>query len=546
MRHFFLFFLVSIWAPFCLTALPVPSLSQLSLEEKVGQVLMVHFNGREANEEAERLICQTCVGGIIYYTWANELSSPEQVQNLSLGLQNLSRNTPHALPLLIAADQEGGLVNRLRSGFTIFPGNYALGQTRKWHWGKESAFLIGQELKSVGVNLNLAPVVDVNTNPANSVIGMRTFSSDPYEVVCWGNQALEGYKQAGVIATLKHFPGYGHIEADPHEILPIVKKERDLLEKEELLPFRALAPKAEAIMTSHLSVPALDSQNCVTFSRKIVEGLLRQEMNFLGVIMTDSLAMQGILSQCSSVEEAALQSLEAGHDVVLLGGKQLLESQSGWELSVEDVIRIHRFLVNAVRQGRFSEERLDAAVSRIMALKKRYGLFERAFSAPSYLKSNIHTSHHCALAKQIAKEALRLVKGSSFLPLSFSSESLMIAAPECLKEEMEQTDWTSVGRQASIFYFKGLNPDQKNIHKIKEAAMQADRSIFFTYNAWQFPIQQELFQQIVRVSPSTVAIVVRSPRDAEHLSEADVVMCTYSTVAYSLQAAFDFLQASFP
>lgn len=545
MIHVFLVFL-SLWTPFWLTALPVPSLSQLSLEEKVGQVLMVHFNGSEANEAAKRLICEAYVGGIIYYTWANELSSPGQVKNLSLGLQNLSRSAPHTLPLLIAVDQEGGLVNRLRSGFTTFPGNYALGQTRKWHWGKESAFFIGQELKAVGINLNLAPVVDVNTNLANSVIGMRTFSSDPREVAHWGNEALKGYKQAGIIATLKHFPGYGHIETDPHETLPIVKKERDLLEKEELLPFRALAAKAEAIMTSHLSVPALDPKHCVTFSRNIVEGLLRQELNFRGVIMTDSLAMQGILSQCSSVEEAALQSLEAGHDVILLGGKQLLESQSGWELTVDDVIRIHHFLVEAVRQGRFSEERLDAAVSRIMALKNRYGLFERGFSYPSDLKTNIHTSSHCSLAQQIAKGALKLVQGGSHLPLPLSSQRLMIAAPECLKEEIEQTSWTSLGNQASIFYFNGLNPDQETICKIKEAAGQVDRSIFFAYNAWQFPGQQELFQQIVQTSPSTVVLAVRNPRDVEHLSKADVVMCTYSPVAHSLQAVFEFLQASFP
>lgn len=347
--------------------------SDLSVEEKVGQILMPHFHGKEANAEARRLIQEAYVGGIIYYDWANGLESPEQVSLLSRDLQALAQQTPHALPLLIAIDQEGGRVSRLKNGFTLLPSPYVLSQTESSEWGREAAYRVGKELKTVGIVLNLSPVVDLWTNPENRVIGERSFGGDPVCVTCWGLSVLQGYKRAGVIGVLKHFPGHGEADADSHEKLPVVWKNRQELEQKELFPFCSLASQAEVMMTGHLFVPALDPEICTTFSRQIIEGVLREEIGFQGVVMTDSLVMKGILSQVSGIEEAVLKSLEAGHDLILLGGKQLLDAQEK-ELSVEDVLRLHRFLVNAVKEGRLSEERLDQAVNRLLMLK--YGLFK--------------------------------------------------------------------------------------------------------------------------------------------------------------------------
>jgi beta-N-acetylhexosaminidase len=511
------------------------------LEEKAGQVLMVHFHGQEANEEARRLIEEVHIGGIIYYNWSNELKNPQQVQNLSQGLQQLARQTPHALPLLIAVDQEGGRVSRLKQGFTTFPGNYALGQTGEWQWGKESAWIIGQELKVVGISLNLAPVVDVYTQPENPVIGIRAFSSNATQVALWGKYVLQGYQQAGVIAALKHFPGHGDVKVDSHEALPVVAKKRALLEQVELLPFRTLASQADVIMTGHLLVPALDNQQCVTFSKSIVNDLLREEFNFQGVIMTDSLAMEGVLSQCSSIEEAVLKSLEAGHDLILLGGKQMLISQIGLEFTVEDVRRIHHFIVDAVKQGRLSEKRLDDAVARLIALKKKYGLFDSKQLEPSLLKTHIYTAAHRAFAQQIARKALQLVQGDDLLPLSFQSESVLIVAPDCLRDDLTQTVWNSLGPHVQILYFKGLNPDQAAIQEIHATAKKATQCLYFAYNTWQYLGQRELFQSLTQIFPRTIALAVRDPLDAKNLTTAQVVLCTFSPVACSLQAAFDYL-----
>lgn len=223
------------------------SLHALSLEEKVGQLLMVHFQGEVANDEARALIQETKVGGIIYYNWSNGLNSPEQVRALSAGLQKLARENPNPVPLLIATDQEGGRVTRLTNGFTPLPANGVLGASGNPDLAQAIAFTIGQELRAVGINMNLAPVIDVNSNPQNPVIGSRSFGSDPNLVALFGQKALQGYRQAQIIATLKHFPGYGDAHVDPHEDLPTISRSIEELQQVELLPFRMLAPKQTSL-----------------------------------------------------------------------------------------------------------------------------------------------------------------------------------------------------------------------------------------------------------------------------------------------------------
>jgi beta-N-acetylhexosaminidase len=354
-------------ATICLASLGLTSVRDMTLEEKVGQLLMVHFNGEIANEDAKALVQETKVGGIIYYNWSNGLHSPQQVQVLSSGLQRLTEKNPHPIPLLIAVDQEGGRVARLKEGFTQFPGNKTIGETGNPQLAKDVAFTIGQELVAVGVNMNLAPVVDVNSNPSNPVIGTRSFSDQAETVVAFGEKALLGYREAHVIATLKHYPGYGDVTVDPHADLPVVHKTKEELERVELVPFAKLAPFADAIMTAHILVPAFDPENCSTLSEKTLK-YLRETIGFQGVIVSDSLVMEGVLKKCGSVDEAAIQALNAGCDVLILGGKLLVGNRSN-ELTVSDVQRIHGAIIKAVEIGRISEARVDEAVGKILKMK---------------------------------------------------------------------------------------------------------------------------------------------------------------------------------
>lgn len=376
------------------------SLSTMTLEEKVGQLLMVHFHGEVANEEARTLIQETKVGGIIYYNWSNGLTSSKQVQALSIGLQKLTKENRAQIPLLIAVDQEGGIITRLDKGFTQFPGNKALGMTDDPTLAEAAALAMGLELKAVGVNMNLAPVVDVNSNPRNPVIGARSFGDNPETVFAFGKMALQGYKKAQIIATLKHFPGYGDVTVDPHEDLPIVRKTQKELEKVELLPFTRLASSADAIMTAHVLVPAFDTENCSTLSEKTLT-YLKETIGFKGVIVADSLVMEGVFQKCHTVDEASIQALHAGCDILILGGKLLIGEHTGFELTVADVQRIHGSIVNAIKSGRISEERLNQAVKKILKLKERY------LTSKSETQQLINTANHRAIAQKIGSLALK-------------------------------------------------------------------------------------------------------------------------------------------
>jgi len=344
----------------------VCGITDLSLEEKVGQVLMPHFLGEGVNDDAKLLIQEGKIGNLIYYTWANGLQDPEQVRTLSQGLQALT----NSIPLLIATDQEGGVVTRLQKGFTQFPGNRALGKTLDPTLAHEAALITGREMRAVGIHMNMAPVVDVNSNPKNPVIGARSFGEDPYIVTVFGRQAAQGYAEANVIATLKHFPGHGDVSVDSHTDLPVIHKSLEELDQFELIPFRGLCQSVDAIMTAHILVPALDPDNCSTLSSKTLR-FLREEMGFRGLIVSDSLVMGGVVKKCHTVDEAAIQALAAGCDLLILGGKLLIGADRR-ELTAQDVLRIHGAIVEAVRSGRIPEARLDEAVGRILALKSRF------------------------------------------------------------------------------------------------------------------------------------------------------------------------------
>lgn len=335
--------------------------SEQSLEEKVGQLLMVHFHGEEVNRDARALIQEIGVGGIIYYDWCNNLDTLKEIQALSSSLQTLAK-----YPLLIAADQEGGKVLRFRKAFTNFPSN---GEMDSPEIVQKMACELGLEMKMAGINMNLAPVVDVNSNPKNPVIGIRAYSNDTEKVVAFGRAALTGYKQAGILTTLKHYPGHGDTSVDTHKDLATLNKSKEALERVELAPFRELAQEADAMMTAHILVPAFDPDNCATLSKNTL-AYLREGIGFQGVIVSDSLVMEGVLKKCTSVDEAAIQALNAGCDLLLLGGKLLSGENTGLELTVSDVKRVHGSIVEAVKQGRISESRVNESVTRILTLKK--------------------------------------------------------------------------------------------------------------------------------------------------------------------------------
>jgi beta-N-acetylhexosaminidase len=503
------------------------SFQELTLEEKVGQLLMVHFNGEVANSDAEFLIQQLHVGGMIYYNWANGLHSPEQVSYLSSSLQALAQQNRLPIPLLIAIDQEGGLVARLQEGFTIFPGNKAVGMTQNLVLAEQSAYAIGEELRAVGINMNLAPVVDINTQPRNPVIGIRSFGESAAIVIPFAKAALRGYHQAGMITTLKHFPGHGDVEVDSHEDLPILKKTQEQLKKEEWLPFAALAQEADSIMTAHIMVPALDTIHCATLSKKILQ-LLHDEIGFNGVVIADSLVMEGIVKNVSSIDEAAIGALEAGCDLLMLGGKQLIGHHA--ELTVADVRRIHRSIVTAVQEGRLSEERLNQAVQRILDLKQRYQL---GFYC---VKPFIPIKEHQTLADTIARNALQVVDRQ---PLFLKQSKIALFAPINMQETIQHSALLTLGKELQSFFFKDLNPIIDEQKMIITTAKEADVIIFCSYNAWRYKEQATVIEELLKQAKPFVLICLRDPLDATLFPKVHRTMITFSPTLPALKAVYE-------
>lgn len=342
----------------------------LSVEEKVGQLLIVHCHGTSFNEEMEQFIKKLHIGGIIYYPFANPFSSKEEVISLNIALQQAS-----PIPLFICVDQEGGMVSTLKEGFVSIPSHASIAKSYSPDEAKALAYELGYELKSSGINVNFSPVIDVVFRKDYFLSKKeRSFGSDPQIVTAFGKAFLEGFKNAGILSTLKHFPGHGDATSDSHASLPQVTKTLDTLKKYELYPYIELLSQADALMAGHLLVPALDPIYPTTLSYKTLSEFLKNTLHFQGLVFSDSLIMQGLLDSCDSIEDAAVQAFNAGCDLLVLGGKQLLFAEQK-ELSFEDVEKIHKRLISAVNSKEISKERLDQALYKILATKHAYGLF---------------------------------------------------------------------------------------------------------------------------------------------------------------------------
>ena len=288
-------------------------ISKMTLEEKIGQMFQVGFSGAEITSEISEMIKDYHIGGIIYFR--RNIKSLRQVSKLSNELQAISIKQRVGLPLMISTDQEGGIVHRLIGG-THFPGSMVLGATKNTELAERMGQAIAKELKTVGINMDFAPVLDVNCNSLNPVIGVRSFGEDPFWVAKLGVAFIKGVQAEGVIACGKHFPGHGDTVADSHLTLPVVKHDRNHLEKVEFYPFmQAIQAGVDSIMTAHIYFPAIESRKGMpaTLSYNVLTGLLREELGYTGIIITDCMEMKAIANSFGTIE-GSVMSIEAGSD----------------------------------------------------------------------------------------------------------------------------------------------------------------------------------------------------------------------------------------
>ena len=342
---------------------PAATLAAMSLEQKAGQVLCAGFDGTELTPPLRDALTDLHLGGLVYFE--RNVASRPALARLSRDIQAHARRSGQP-GLLLAIDQEGGRVTRLRAakGFTEFPSPLEVAAAGGPAAVRQIAIAMAAELREVGININLAPVLDTcGSNAANPVINTRSFGSDPALAAACGAALIEGLQGAGIMAVGKHFPGHGDTTVDSHVALPVVAHARDRLEAVEFLPFRAaIAAGVTGFMSAHVHFPAIEPHLPATLSRRVMTELLRQEMGFTGLAFTDSLEMGALASSGYPAPLAAAHALAAGADVLLFNTDY-------------DVLHAAQStIVRWVQEGKLSQARLDEAVLRILSAKARFGL----------------------------------------------------------------------------------------------------------------------------------------------------------------------------
>jgi beta-N-acetylhexosaminidase len=363
------------------------------LRRRIGQLLIGSFTGSDVPVEMRSLAREFDLGGVTFFGRLGNIETPEQVAGLAFDVRNLGLE----LPAWVGIDQEGGRVARLRSPFTEWPPMAVLGRSGNPDLARKFAAALAAELAAVGISLDYAPVLDIHTNPKNPVIGDRALGEKPETVAKLGRVIIEELQRAGVAACGKHFPGHGDTAADSHFELPIVEHAPDRLRAIEFAPFKAaIDARVAFIMTAHVLVTSIDDQHPATLSSKIVERLLREELGFDGVIVSDDLEMKAI-ADTYTPGEAAVAAIAAGCDAVLMCG-------SGKTADVERQAQALEALIHAVEDERLSMKRVESALERNRRAKER---FRREWRPPTaaQLRSVIGSEQHRVISEQIAEFA---------------------------------------------------------------------------------------------------------------------------------------------
>ena len=488
-----------------------------------GELLMVGFDGYEPGPAVVEAIMEWKVGGVILF--ARNIRSPQQAAELCRRLQRL-RSLVSFSPLLIAVDQEGGPVARFREGVTDFPGNLALGRVDGERAACRQGKITGRELLRLGVNMNLAPVLDLYSPAGSSATGLRSLGSRPDRVAALGASLIRGMGDKGLIATAKHFPGKGAARVDSHRRLPVITATRAEMRARELVPFQAaISAGVKAIMTSHAAYPAWDGGvvQPATFSRAILTNLLRKKLGYRGLIITDDLGMGAVRSQLSP-EEGALRALRAGADLLLY-----CHSHRGQR-------RLFATLSAATRKDHRLRRRVEESAARIRRIKAELPPYPRRL--PCSIKQD-------ALGSRIARRAITLLRDrSSLLPLSRRRRLYLVSFSAAGTVEVEEKtdreeklDFYLRGRGFSVKTFRlSVSPPRREQERTLGPAFSSGQLIIASADGCRHPAQKTLIGKLLRRHPDAILIALKDPRDGLIFPEARTVLLSFGYSPPSLQA----------
>ncbi|BCJ76264.1 beta-N-acetylhexosaminidase [Catellatospora sp. IY07-71] len=517
------------------------TLRHMSLEQKVGQLFVTYVYGNDAVNPAagDRTANRTAfgvetpaevvdryhLGGVVYFAWSHNLDNVRQIATLSNGLQAAAVGTgaKGEVPLLISTDQEQGVVQRMPAPSAQFPGAMALGASRSDAAARLAAAITGRELAAVGIRQPYAPIADVNVNPANPVIGVRSFGADPALVAELTRAQVAGFEQdAGVTAVAKHFPGHGDTATDSHTGLPVIHHTREQWEQIDAPAFRAaIAAGVDSIMTAHIVVPALDpSGDPATLSPVILDGVLRGQLGYRGVVVTDALNMAGVRTRYGDARVPVL-ALKAGADQLLMP---------------PDLDLAYRSVLQAVRDGELTERRIDESVRRILALKYRQGLARPQQVDADAAVATVGSAPHLATVAQVTDQTLTAVRNDAgLLPLSGTDRSVLVTG-------WNNAAFNPIGNLAKGFADRGsrttaLPATLPSDQAIANAAVQAaahDLTVVLVNKAWDTSVgdprasQQRLVAALLATGRPVVVVAVRDPYDIAYLPGVSTYLAAYT------------------
>lgn len=516
----------------------------LSLEQKVAQLFVVSVWGKSPDEvhptnqvnygvdTPAQVVQKYGVGGVIYFnnSSTDNVDGPAQIAALSNGLQRAAVRYNTHIPLIIAIDQEGGNVTRLEAPATEFPASMAIGAGRSTRDAQTLATINGRELRAMGINQNFAPVSDVNSNPANPVIGARSFSSNPDLASELVTAEVKGYQGGGrpsqtVSSSAKHFPGHGDAETDSHTGLPNIKRSETEWRSTDLPPFRAaIKAGVDSIMTAHIEIPSLDPSGVpATLSHHIMTDLLRDELKYRGVIVTDSLGMGG--ANVFPEAEIPVMALEAGVDQLLMPPHLQLAMDS---------------VKAAVQSGRLTEKRIDASVLRILELKLKRGILTSPFCDESKVAERVGTPEHVATVQQISDRTTTVVRNDAdLLPFSGNPGKVLVTgigdtvitarSPQWLADSLNRRGATATALPT------GSSPSATTIANAVAAANTADLVIVLTNNLKDRVNQRTLVNALLATGKPVIAVASQIPYDAGYV-DAPTWVATYSWRSLSMES----------
>jgi len=492
-----------------------------SLEEKAAQLLIVSAEASDIS--AATAAARAGLGGV-QLQWGSY--SLEETRKLTETLQAAAAESEEKIPLFIAVDYEGGSVYVPTTlGLLELPTNMMLGAANDENTTATLFYLAGKELKRAGINMAFGPVLDVNTNPKNPIIGIRSLGSDPAETARLGGAIINGLKAAGVIAVGKHFPGHGAAEQDSHKTLPEISISTAELQATHLVPFkRAVELGIPAIMTAHILYPALDKRNPATLSRAVLADLLKKDLGFRGLVVTDSLDMRAITSRMP-VRKAAAAALKAGADVLLIGRS--------------DPRAAAREIAAQVRSGAINETRLNDAYHKVLEAKRAAGLFEPFETASPFDKAYLE------ITGELSRRAVTLVRGGGLIPLPKDKKiAVIIFSPPRFAGNAIHLYRTLLesGYQASQFFFD-IGVKSGELKKLTRAAAEADVLVLgsFQWTGAQNASQRNAINVLINSGKPSVLLSLMNPYDIPSYPGAPAVVALYGMTAPSMAAAGEIL-----